>query len=317
MPDRKERVEGVVLGTAIGDAMGYPTEFMSMDSIRKQYGRVEDFVYDPPIYTDDTQMMRAVAEGLLRARSWHDLDAAAREVAEEFIAWANSEENNRAPGGACMLGCRNLERGNHWRVSGKLNGGGCGAAMRSMAYGVWFKEPLRAAEWAAEHSAMTHRSPPAKASAAAVAAIVSALCQGYSPIEACVLGEEAARRYEDRTADMMARARELALKAQGQIPELRAETLRRVLDAWRGWTGHEAVAASVFCFLLTPDSYPEAVLNAINSPGDSDSLGAITGAFCGAYLGSQAIPEKWRLEIEKSDQLHALASRITKAVESR
>jgi len=313
MPTRKERIEGVVLGTAIGDALGYPTEFMSMDSIRTLHGRVTDFLNDPPLYTDDTQMMRAAAEGLLRARTWDDLDAAAEEVAEEFVAWSISPENNRAPGNACMLGCRNLGAGQHWKVSGKLNGGGCGAAMRSMAYGVWHPEPVKAAEWAAEHALMTHRSPPAKASAAAVAAIVSALCADYTPEEACVLGEEMARRYEDRTADMIRQAREAAINTREHPWEFQVWMTGRVLDTWRGWTGHEAVAASVYCFLLSPTDYEKAVLDAINSPGDSDSLGAITGSFSGAYLGSQGIPEGWKVRIEKSDQLHALAERISEA----
>ena len=31
----------------------------------------------------------------------------------------------------------------------------------------------------------------------------------------------------------------------------------------------------------------------VNRGGDSDTLGAITGAICGAYYGVEAIPTRW------------------------
>lgn len=310
----KERIAGVIIGTAVGDALGYPAELLSMDMIKKMHGRVDDFLHHPPKYTEDTQLMRAVAEGLLRARNWDNLNVAAEEIVEEFIAWANYAETVRAPGALCLRGCQNLKNGVYWRNAGKDNGSGCGAAMRAMAYGVWFDVPLRAAEWAAEHALMTHDKPEAQASAAAVAAIVSALCEEYEPVEAVVLGEEVAKRYDANTANMIRDARALVDKTKGQDPTVKGCVLQEVLDRWRGWNGSEAVAASVFCFLLIPRDYREAVLSAVNSPGDSDSLGAITGAFSGAFLGLQAIPTRWRIEIEKTDQLHTLAYRIYKAV---
>ena len=87
-----------------------------------------------------------------------------------------------------------------------------------------------------------------------------------------------------------------------------------VLDEWRGWAGHEAAAASLWCFLQHPDDYSKAVLLAANSPGDSDSLAAITGALVGARVGASGIPENWRHQIEKSDQLAVLSERLYQAV---
>jgi len=37
-PSLMSRVRGAVLGGAIGDAMGHPTEFMSMEAIHAKYG---------------------------------------------------------------------------------------------------------------------------------------------------------------------------------------------------------------------------------------------------------------------------------------
>jgi ADP-ribosylglycohydrolase len=83
-----------------------------------------------------------------------------------------------------------------------------------------------------------------------------------------------------------------------------------ILDKWRGWAGHEAVAASLWCFLQHPDDYEAAVLLAVNSPGDSDSLGAITGALVGANVGLSGIPEHWVAQVEDSAGLRELGERI-------
>lgn len=309
-----ERIKGVVFGTAIGDALGYPVEFLDLDAIRKRHGRVEGFVQLAPValYSDDTQMFIAVAEGLLDTGTRENLELAARGVADRLIAWVDSPENNRAPGGACMAGCRNLGKGLPWREAGKLRGGGCGAAMRSMAYGIWcWYQPCQAAEWAGEMALMTHRLPMAQASAAAVAAIVASLLCGGSPLEAAERGIQAAERYDVSTAQMLRAAVKRASRAAAAPSTQGQDMLFRVLDEWRGWSGHEAVAASLFCFLLYPDSYRQAVTAAVNSSGDSDSLGAIAGAFSGAYLGAARIPAEWQEQVENSCYLKDLAARLT------
>jgi len=61
-----------------------------------------------------------------------------------------------------------------------------------------------------------------------------------------------------------------------------------------GWVAEEAVAAAMYCIWRSPDDYPAAILTAINTDGDSDSLGAIAGSVLGARLGAGAIPIKWR-----------------------
>jgi ADP-ribosylglycohydrolase len=335
MENQQDRIEGVVCGTAIGDALGYPVEFLDIEAIRKRHGRVLGFVElrvmpgrpEPvALYSDDTQMFIAVAEGLLRARTQSNLDEAAYAVAEELVRWADSPENNRAPGGACMLGCRNLAMGMDWRSAGKRNGGGCGAAMRSMAQGIWqWEDPCQAAYWAGEMALMTHRLPMAQASAAAVAAIVAALLCEAAPLEAAERGIQAAERYDAETARMLRQAVERAVRARQlmaprskviEAPTLCglgtevSDILAGVLNQWRGWSGHEAVAASLFCFLTFQESFSDTVIAAVNSSGDSDSLGAIAGAFSGAYLGAGKIPIEWRENVENATFLHELSNRL-------
>lgn len=70
---KRDRIHGCLLGGALGDALGYPVEFIrSWTRIAELYGRdaPEHLAYAgraPAVITDDTQMALFVAEGFIRA----------------------------------------------------------------------------------------------------------------------------------------------------------------------------------------------------------------------------------------------------------
>ena len=80
-----------------------------------------------------------------------------------------------------------------------------------------------------------------------------------------------------------------------------------------GWVAEEAVAGAMYCFWRFPDDFRRAVLTAVNTDGDSDTLGTITGSIVGARLGKDAIPSNWRSDVEDSAYLHELGSRLWNA----
>lgn len=290
-----ERIEGVVFGTAIGDALGYPVEF------NKTLLPVRGLDKEQALYSDDTQMFLATVDGLLETEPWlMDLENAAERIAKHYVRWSKSPENNRAPGASCMYGCRNLAEGVAWRAAGRPGARGCGTAMRSMAYGLFLQTDM-AAHWAGEHALMTHRDPSAQASAAAVAAGTAALIAGLVNKEAvAAIMVTAAADYDKATALMLNQAIDFARKG---VP---ADV---VLNQWRGWDGDEAVAASLYCF-LQGINYEMVALLAVNSPGDSDSLGAIAGALAGALYGGHRIPGVWKVNIENSAWLTRYCDKI-------
>src|SRR5689334_6400526 len=100
-----EQAQAILFGLALGDALGYPTEFMRLHpikdipGIKTKYG--EAGIQEPPdpaLFSDDTQMTIALTEGLLDAGLDADIDAQMTAIAKRFIVWAHSPENNRAPG---------------------------------------------------------------------------------------------------------------------------------------------------------------------------------------------------------------------------
>jgi ADP-ribosylglycohydrolase len=301
-----QRIKGVIFGTAIGDAIGYQVEFQNVMPSKPV---VDGMRETPCLYSDDTQMMRAVLEGLLRARTWNDVTKSGREVAEEFIAWLHDPENNRAPGNTCLTACRMLDSGASWMESGVADSKGCGSAMRAMAYGVWFHDEHAwklAAMWAAAHGNMTHGHPAANASSAALAAAVQRLMRGLTPSQAYGAALEAADMFCKDTALMLGQVATLVQGTNKREPD-------EVLDQWRGWTGDEAVAAALYVFARHPEDFRAAILEAANSPGDSDSIACMVGALVGAHMGINAIPTEWVNGVEKTVELEALASRVQKA----
>ena len=49
------------------------------------------------------------------------------------------------------------------------------------------------------------------------------------------------------------------------------------------------------------------MIAAVNHSGDSDSTGAVAGNILGAWVGYQAIEEKWKQDLELSDVILEIA----------
>jgi ADP-ribosylglycohydrolase len=66
VPSLEDRFQGCFLGLAIGDALGYPTEFLSLPQIQQRHGPagIQDLVGNPALHSDDTQTSLAVARSL-------------------------------------------------------------------------------------------------------------------------------------------------------------------------------------------------------------------------------------------------------------
>src|SRR5690606_19876893 len=92
---RLSRAAGVVLGAAVGDALGHPTEFLSLAAIRERFGPAGVRGYElywerdgqrfAP-YTDDTQMAELVLRSCIwQAQTGASLDETMRVLAAGFV----------------------------------------------------------------------------------------------------------------------------------------------------------------------------------------------------------------------------------------
>lgn len=170
---KKDRFLGCFLGGAVGDALGYPVEFLSESHIRQEYGPegirilAQAGKYRSAVITDDTQMTLFVINGLLYGmtnrtdpdgsiRSYDDLNhhAAVWLAHQEWLGtqgdtcrmddpahphmWIYHEQDlhaQRAPGGTCLSAIRNSEHGGHLNHAVN-NSKGCGAVMKAAPFGL-------------------------------------------------------------------------------------------------------------------------------------------------------------------------------------
>lgn len=85
------RFKGCILGGAVGDALGYPIEFMSEEEIFSIYGKDGITVYNlnngVAEISDDTQMTLFTIDGLILS----DNDDEVESIRKCYIDWANTQ----------------------------------------------------------------------------------------------------------------------------------------------------------------------------------------------------------------------------------
>ncbi len=297
-----EKIRGIIYGFAIGDALGYPVEFISIEEIKIRYGNqgIQDLP-TPALFSDDTQMSIAITEALIQSGE-SDIDTIMSSIRDEFIKWGNSPENNRAPGNACLAGVSMLESGVDWRESGVKNSKGCGSAMRVASIGYLYQDdPEKLKDVAVASSVCTHGHITAKAAAVGAAYLVKLALDQEPP-------EEFIPKLLGFTKGISTEFDNAIHKVSECLEwENEEEALTYLGD---GWIGEEAVALALYCFLRNQDDYPATVIRAANTDGDSDSIACIAGSISGAYLGIDHIPSAWCEQIEKSEYLKDMSDRL-------
>lgn len=305
MADLHSKFLGCMYGLAIGDALGYPVEFMSLNQIRSRYGAngITDFILDGnkiALYSDDTQMALATANGLINSKT-DSLDCIMDSIAKEYLIWLDSPDNNRAPGNSCLGGARNMKNGVHWSKSGIKNSKGCGAAMRTAPIGLLFYNDLEKIKQIGEYaSSCTHASANAIASGIGAAYAVSLAVNNCQPKDFLTHIISLCEPIDSEFSQKMA-----------QIPfVLHDNTDIALKKLGEGWRGDEALALALYCFFKHPLDYKKTVLLAANTNGDSDSIACIAGAISGAYNGIKTIPSKWIEKIENSSLVNETAEKL-------
>lgn len=83
-----------------------------------------------------------------------------------------------------------------------------------------------------------------------------------------------------------------------------------VAELGNGIEAFNSVPTAIYSFLSHSHSFEEAVLFAVSLGGDTDTIGAMTGAISGAYLGVNSIPDKWRSKLENRLYIEELAEKL-------
>ena len=325
MDPRFSRAYGALAGLALGDALGMPTQEMSPEQIRAVYGRITGLVdgdasqpYAPGMpagsTTDDTEQALLVASLLVRGRGTSSgrvaLDAG--EFAHALLAW---EDSMIERGSLDLLGPSTkaaLERVRAGEDPLTVGGAGTtnGAAMRVTPIGIAMStaDPEAFADAVWSSCQVTHATRQGFQSAALVAAAVS-------------MGIDAARSTTPNLRGLLWKAVSYAdsLPERGAWtpdPDVIAATRRAMqlvanpassslecLVEQVGTSVASAEAIPMAFALLARDPSPQALLDAANIGGDTDTIGAIAGAILGAAVGVEVLPADSLSMIEEVSHL--------------
>ncbi|MFE4951081.1 ADP-ribosylglycohydrolase family protein [Leifsonia sp. NPDC056665] len=288
----RNRIRGAVLGQAIGDALGAPTEGMTRAGIREQFDRVVDFLSDDPAGTDDTEYAALTAQILLK----YGTAVTPADVAREWTAALVDQETPFDGGGFSeMDAIHNLAKGLLPPASGSDNHElwSDGSAMRVAPIGAFAAgDPAEAARLAGIDAQVSHALDGiwcGQAVAAATAAAVTA----SSWQEVANAGLNATP--EDSWSRRMIEKALAVAAGPGTEDERLDELERRVAIFHYPWAdvAPEATALAFGVFAIAEGDYVEAVLGGVNIGRDADTIAAMAGAMAGALNGIDAIPTKW------------------------
>jgi ADP-ribosylglycohydrolase len=327
-PGARTRASGCLFGLAYGDALGAPTEFLSVPQIIQRYGTAgpRELAGDPALVTDDTQLTLAVARAVRDTLATGPLTPARTEAAlrDEFVRWWSSPDNNRAPGVTCLRAGELLAAEVAWRTATGESSKGCGANMRVAPIGLLpGLDPAQRATVAQFQAALTHGHPTALAASELTAVAVWRLREGTEPTDLPAVLRDWCRSqrhtyHEDWLADLwqrpgvtsqtefIARGWDECLSALDALDAALARPDRSVdpcLATGAGWIAEEALATALHCFLLFPDEPVAMLARAATTSGDSDSIACLAGAFAGAAHGLAAWPQDWADRIEHGAEL--------------
>ncbi|WP_316637513.1 ADP-ribosylglycohydrolase family protein [uncultured Ruminococcus sp.] len=231
----------------------------------------------------------------------------------------------RAPGLTCLnaLQTRREQRINHEHIDSYIkskinNSKGCGSVMRIAPLGMIKKRDDIAAVAieAAECAAITHCHPLGYLSSAVLAEIIYRILYNddqltLKEIVEKSMGHVAEVFRDEKHLDELVNIIDKAVK----LSENDDTDLNNIHQLGEGWIAEEALAIAIYCALKYQDDFSECIITAVNHNGDSDSTGAIAGNILGAYIGYDAIDNKWKEELEIAHVITDVADLLADTIE--
>ncbi len=275
-----DRFTGLLLGTAVGDALGLPAENLSAEKIRRRWRgqwRMR-FIFGRGMVSDDTEHTLMVAQALLAQPK--DAMAFQRTLAWKFRWWFAS-----LPGGvglATAKACLKLWLGFPPGKSG-VNSAGSGPAMRSAVLGAYFaNDPERRRDFVLASSRLTHRGWQAETAALAVAESVALTIMNRGQPEASRVMSVLRQLSSETKWQSTLAVLEVSLNAREAVSDFAARLgLERAVS---GYSMH-VVPVAIYAWLRHPNDFRAALISALDCGGDTDTVGAGRGRTCRSQCG--------------------------------
>lgn len=327
----KDRLTGMLMGCAIGDALGMPVEglenTLTLRAIHR-LGGIRDFLAPqahvlkslrrlrPGCWTDETQLTIAITRAILREGDLsYDAIADAHVRAFETLELRGWEATTKQA-------CRRLAQGTNRSRSGKLGGAGNAVAAKIAPVAAWSTVRGETREDLLRHcvnvGVMTHHDPRAIVGAYLIALLVRDALVGPrkwvpSPERYHELIEEA-RWAESLLATKLGASDDPISQHLAELSDALDSESDELAEFSNGATSYVCYSVPYVVALLCgrPWEFDEGVVAAVNGGGDTDTNGAMVGAVLGAACGARKLPKRFLDKVEEGEIIREVGGDFAK-----
>lgn len=300
-----ERVEGMLLGLAIGDALGNTSESQSPAHRRAAHGIIRDYLPNRHaggravgLPSDDSQLAFRLLEQLNQDRRFVPEHLAQRISSQQIFGLGSTMRE--------FLGNYTTQK-LPWYNSGPHSAGN-GAIMRVAPILIPYLHAPRPELWSdtALTAMLTHNDSASTAACVAFIAILWDLLGHTEPptptwwldrYMAVARELETGAPYQPRGGRFVGESKPAWQYVVERVADAYAQNLS-VLEACEAWHSGAYLLETLPCVLYIlmrhGDDIEEALVRAVNDTRDNDSVASLVGTALGALHGVSAIPVRWR-----------------------
>jgi ADP-ribosyl-[dinitrogen reductase] hydrolase len=305
--------KNILLGVAVGDAIGVPVEFKSREEIRKS--PVQDMIgfgthsKPPGTFSDDSSLTFGLAESIA---SGFTLESTGR----NFVNWRydnfwTADNEVFDVGITTQHAIDRLVKGTRADLAGDfgIRSNGNGSLMRILPLLMYVRNKSEAERYALirQVSSITHGH------------VRSAIaCFYYLEFALGILkGQNKFEVYQNLQTSVLNFLQSVSIHVDEQIifNRLLVDQIDLLPEEQIYSSGYvlHTLEASIWC-LLNTDNYKDAILKAVNLGSDTDTTAAVTGGLAGLLYGYESIPENWLNQLARKDDIEDLAIRMFKSL---
>ncbi|WP_369308921.1 ADP-ribosylglycohydrolase family protein [Providencia rettgeri] len=315
--NKENRILGTFYGQALGDAMGMPSELWPRSRVKSHFGWIDHFLPGPKEnnaacyfntaeFTDDTSMALALADAIIERGGEIDPELIGRHI----LTWVEAFDafNKNVLGPTSKIALNAIKQGT---PIAQLDNNGMtnGAAMRVSPLGCLL--PTHSIDNFIDQIALasspTHKSDVAIAGAVAIAWAISKAIDGENwqhicdqlPTVAKIAQEKRVTTFSPSMAARIELALQIARNSMGV--EQGMEQIYQLVGA--GTSTIESVPAAIAMVELSGTDPNRCAVLCANLGGDTDTIGAMATAICGALHGIDAIDAQLKQQLDEANQL--------------
>lgn len=303
----KQKILGCLYGQAVGDAMGMPSELWTQRQVRAFFGEITDFLAGPKEniaastfkageYTDDTQQAVALIHSIIECNG----KIIPHNVAKHILAWAEDkhafEHNILGPTSkSALLAIKSGKAIDEISANGVTNG----SAMRVAPVGCLLPTDDKDTfiQGVVASCCVTHKSDIAIAGATVIAWAISRTIENveWQKIKAELphIANTVQTQFESTFSPSLGRRINLAFdisnKLRGKAQQFVLNELYQTLGT--GMDIIETIPTALAIVDIVKQDPMMAAYYCANLGGDTDTIGAIATAICGAIRGINAFPQ--------------------------